>query len=235
MVKAPSRLTGAVERMDLPETDAAELARSLRDLARVNRLFGGMQPIRTHLASLVRHGPVPIRILDVATGYADIPRAVVRWARQRGLPLEIVGLDHQERIVELAARASAAYPEIRILAGDALRLPYPDGSFDVTLASQVLHHMEGKDQARLLSELHRVARRVALVSDLRRGRWPHLVTWTALHVVSRCRLIHHDGPLSIRRGFLAEELLALSREAGWEQASVSPHAFFRLILVGEKG
>lgn len=238
MVGMPDRLAAAVELMDLPGADAGELARALRDLAWINRAFGGTRPILRRLAPLLsqpRSPSAPIRILDVATGYADIPRTIARWARQQGLHLEVEALDHQERIVELAARASAAYPEIRVRMGDALNLPYPDESFDIVLASQVLHHMEGEDQVRLLSGLYRVARRVALVSDLRRGRWPYLVTWAAIHVVSRNRFIRHDGPLSIRRGFLAEELLRLAREAGWRHATVSSHAFFRLTLVGDKG
>jgi len=242
MVKAPGRLTAVVELMDLPGTDAGERARALRDLARFNRLFGGTRAILNHLASLLPppqtapapSGGTPIRILDVATGYGDIPRAIVRWARQRGLHLQIEALDHQDRIAELAARASAAYPEIRIHVGDALKLPYTDERFDVAFASQVLHHMEGEDQMRLLSELYRVARRAALVSDLRRGRWPFLVTWAGVHVISRSRLIRHDGPLSIRRGFLGEELVRTAREAGWRRAKVSRHAYFRLVLVGRK-
>jgi ubiquinone/menaquinone biosynthesis C-methylase UbiE len=237
MVKTPRRLAAAVELMDLPGADAGEVARALRDLARFNRLFGGTRPILNHLASLLpppQTAPAPIRILDVATGYADIPRAIVRWARQRGLPLEIEALDHQERIAKLAARASAAYPEICVHVGDALKLPYPDRSFDVVFASQVLHHMEGEDQCRLLSGLYRVARRAALVSDLLRGRWPLLVTWAGVHLFSRSRLIRHDGPLSIRRGFLADELVAMAQEAGWRRAKVSRHIWFRLVLVGWK-
>jgi ubiquinone/menaquinone biosynthesis C-methylase UbiE len=242
MVKRPGRLTAAVELMDLPGTDAGERTRALRDLARFNRLFGGTRVILAHLARLLSPPPtapaspagMPIRILDVATGYGDIPRAIAQWARQRGLPVEIEALDHQERIAELAVRASAAYPEIRVHVGDALNLPYPDGSFEVVFASQVLHHMEGEDQGRLLSGLYRVARRAALVSDLLRGRWPFVVTWAGVHLFSRSRLIRHDGPLSIRRGFLAKELMTMAQEAGWRRAKVSRHVFFRLVLVGRK-
>jgi ubiquinone/menaquinone biosynthesis C-methylase UbiE len=237
MVKAPGRLAAAVELMDLPGTDMGERDHALRDLARFNRLFGGTRVILAHLAPLLsppRTVPAPIRILDVATGYGDIPRAIAQWARQLGLPVEIEALDHQGGIAELAARASADFPEIRVHAGDALNLSYPDESFDVVFASQVLHHMEGEDQGRLLSGLYRVARRAALVSDLLRGRWPFVVTWAGVHLFSRSRLIRHDGPLSIRRGFLAEELMAMAREAGWRRARVARHIFFRLVLVGRK-
>ncbi len=234
MVTPPARVTAATEWMDLPCQNGDELARALRDLAWVNRWLGGTRLVRTHLASLIAHASAPVCMLDVATGYADIPRAVVRWARLRGLRIEVEGLDHHDQILALADQASQAYPEIRIQRGNALALPYPDGSFDVVLASLILHHMEGHEQVALLRELYRVARHAVLVNDLHRGHWPFLVTWASLRVASRSRLIHHDGPLSVRRGFLPEELQTLAREAGWTRAQVSRHPFFRLALVGEK-
>jgi len=234
MVMTPGRLIGALELMDLPDANPSELARTLNDLAWINRRLGGMRLIHAHLASFLDDHAGPMRILDVGTGYADVPRAIARWGRRIGLPVEIEAVDHHDGILALARHASPAYPEIRIRQGDAMALPFPGGSFDIVLASLVLHHMEGEEQVRLLRELYRVARRAVLVNDLRRGAWPFLVTWAALHVVSRSRLTHHDGPLSVRRGFLPGELLDLAREAGWKRTRVSRHAFFRLALVGEK-
>jgi SAM-dependent methyltransferase len=234
MVTAPARLLGATELMELPCTDRGGLARALEDLAWINRWLGGTRLVLDQLASLLTNLPAPIRILDVATGYADIPRAIARWGRRRGLRIQIEAIDAHAQILELARHASHAYPEIHILQGNALDLPFPDGSCDVVLASLILHHTEGEAQARLLRELYRVARYAVVVNDLRRGRWPFLVTWVSLRLVSRNRIIHHDGPVSVRRGFLARELSALAREAGWVQARVSRRAFFRLALIGEK-
>lgn len=234
MVTVPDRLTAATELMDLPCANLSELARTLKDLAWINRFLGGTRLVLSQLAPLLPGLPAPIRILDVATGYADVPRAIALWARRRRLMIEIEGLDHHDQILDLARYACSTHPEIRIHRGDALALPYPDGSFDIVLASLILHHMEGEEQVRLLRELYRVTRRAVLVNDLRRGRWPFLVTWASLRLVSRSRLIHHDGPLSIRRGFVADEVRALAQAAGWARARVTRHAFFRLALVGKK-
>ncbi len=227
-----TRLLGAQELMDLPGADPAELDGALRALARINRLLGGTRAVMAELAPLLAGAAPPVRILDVATGFADIPRAIVRWARRRGLPVEIECLDRNERVLDLAAAASAGYRELRFTAGDALSLPHPPESFDVAIASLVLHHLEGDGPARLLAELRRVSRRGALVNDLRRGLWPYLVTWLSLHLLCRNRFILFDGPLSIRRSFREEELSELAARAGWKGACVRRHAFFRLALVG---
>jgi hypothetical protein len=90
--------------------------------------------------------------------------------------------------------------------------------------------MEGEQLVHFLRELRRVARFGVVVSDLRRGAWPLLVTWTTLHLVSASPLIRHDGPMSIRRGFLQAELLALAEAAGWKGPQVFRRAFFRFAL-----
>jgi hypothetical protein len=230
MVTAPGRLTGVVEWMDHPGVDLAELAKTLRDLARVNRAFGATRLLFDHLSPIISSLKPPIVILDVGTGYADIPRVIVQRARQRGLAIQVDAVDRHGGILGQAAQACASYPEIRLREANALSLPCADRSVDVAIASQILHHMEGEELIQFLRELRRVARFGVVVSDLRRGTWPHLVTWTTLHLVSRSSLIRHDGPISIRRGFLQAELLALAKAAGWKAPQVFRHAFFRLAL-----
>ena len=111
------RLTGREELMDLPGADPAELLEALRHLARINRYLGGVRLVTGQLPRLLLGAVPPIRILDVGTGYADIPRAIVDWARNRGLEVEIVALERREETVEIAARACASYPEIRVEKG----------------------------------------------------------------------------------------------------------------------
>lgn len=228
------RLLAVTERMEQAGLQDPELWLALESLARVNRRFGGTRAVLQHLERLCEGSPAAGSLLDVGTGFADVPRAIVRWARRRGRPIRITALDRHVGALALAGRACAGYPEIRLEEGDALALPFPAGSFDVAIASQILHHMEGPEPVRLLRELARVARRGILVHDLRRGVWPHVVTWAALRIVSRSPIIRHDGPLSIRRGFVPAELLALAREAGWTAPRLARHAFFRLVLLEDK-
>jgi 2-polyprenyl-3-methyl-5-hydroxy-6-metoxy-1,4-benzoquinol methylase len=225
------RLLGVTERMEQLGLETSELRLALETLARVNRRFGATRLVLRHLAALCDGSPTAVSILDVGTGYADIPRAVARWARRRGRPVRITAMDRHAGTLALAGPACADYPEIRLQNGDALALPFPPQSFDVVLASQILHHMEDEEPVQLLRELARVARRAILVHDLRRGTWPQLATGVALRLLSRSPVIRHDGPMSIRRGYLPTELLDLAREAGWRRPRLTRHAFFRLALL----
>ncbi|MBB4634150.1 methyltransferase domain-containing protein [Longimicrobium terrae] len=226
------RSAGA-ERMDEPGQDAAELARSLADLRGVNRWLGGTRVVLHHLRALVdAEPPRRWRILDVATGSADIPLAIARWARARGTRVEIVATDLHPTTLAVARERVAGIPDVRAEAADALALPYKDGAFDVVICSTALHHFDDPaDVAAVLREMGRVGRVGGIVNDLRRSR-PALLGANLLaatvwrtHPVTR-----HDGPLSVRRAFTPAELMDAARAAGLAGARVHTHAPFRVAL-----
>jgi hypothetical protein len=235
MVSRLARLQHARELMEAPDLDPGTLERTLRELAWINRRLGGVRLVLGVVERLVPGLPRPLRILDVGTGYADIPRAIVAWARRRRVPVAVEAVDRHPDILRLAQAASRDYPEIRVRAAEATALPYADGSIHLALASLLLHHLEGEEPVRLLREMDRVASRGVLVNDLRRGWLPLAGTWLGLRVCSRDALIRHDGPLSVRRAFRPAELLALARQAGWRAPQVTQHLPFRLALVMRKG
>src|SRR5574342_621141 len=74
------------EWMDDAHADPTLLAGNLRALVRVNRWLGGVHLTLRALGKLtagLRPG-AQLQVLDVATGAADIPRAVRAWAERRG-------------------------------------------------------------------------------------------------------------------------------------------------------
>ena len=92
--------------MDDPAADPADLRRSLAYIRRVNALLGYTRGTLGHLRRFSR-GWRPgetIRILDVATGSADIPRAILRWAGRRGFDVRIVAVDLHAMTLKLAAQ-----------------------------------------------------------------------------------------------------------------------------------
>ena len=224
--------------MDAADQDRRELARSLADLRGVNRWLGGTRVVLHHFARLAAAHPRPSwRVLDVATGSADIPLALAAWARSRGMRLHVVATDSHPTTLDLAREHTSADPDVSVEAADALALPYADGAFDVALCSTALHHFDVEDEAvRVLRELDRVSRVGVIVNDLARSlpalagaRLLAATVWRT-HPVTR-----HDGPLSVRRAFTPAELRRLARAAGLGNATVRAHFPFRVALVARKG
>jgi ubiquinone/menaquinone biosynthesis C-methylase UbiE len=210
------RRTDAVELLDGPLTDPVTLAANLRDLRRINRWLGGVRLSADAIDALAAHRH-ELTILDVGTGGADIPLALLERARKRGRGLTIAGLDSRPEILAAAALANRGLPTadgLDLHVGDGRSLPYPDLSFDVAHVSLVTHHLSPEAAVTLLREMARVARLGVVVNDLDRGRLGFMGAWLLGHVLTANRYTRHDAPLSVQRAYTASEMVALLREAG---------------------
>lgn len=233
MPLVPRRRTSP-EFLDLsPESYALEeLAGTLADIRIINRYLGDQRALLKHLSKMVA-GSSAFTLLDVATGSADIPMAIVDWARRAGVAASVTAVDMNEHTVDIARQHAAGYPEIRVETADALRLPYPDDSFDIVVCSKTTHHMSNEDAVRLVKEMLRVARRGYLVMDLRRSWIAYALIRILTRIFTRNRLTRYDGPLSVLKSFTPAELAAVAGKAGAARFSVSREPFWLLVLAGE--
>jgi len=205
------RLAGAHELLDGPLDDETVLRGNLRDLARINRWLGGTAASRRALDRLLSGRTVPHTMLDVGTGAADIPLALLEH-RARSGRLRVTGVDARQEVLD-AARANDPRidrtPDMELVASDGRRLPWPDRSFDVVHASLVVHHLEPPDALAFLREAARVARLGVVINDLVRARHHWIGARLLLPVMTRNRFTRHDGPLSVQRAYTRMELRAL--------------------------
>lgn len=92
------------------------------------------------------------RVLDVGCGTGIVAR---RAAQQVGDLSDVVGIDLNERMLDVARRSSAELDlSIEWRQGDATELPFDDGSFDAVLCQQVLQFIPQPGDA--LREMGRV-------------------------------------------------------------------------------
>jgi hypothetical protein len=227
-VRPLSRTRGAAELLDQPDHDEAELAQSLAHVAAVNRWLGGERALLRALAPRLRPG---LRVLDVGTGSGDLPIAVVRAARRRGLAIRLTAAELHAQTRAIAARRCRDFPEIEVVSGDALALGYPDDAFDVALFSLVMHHFEDDAARAALREAARVAP-VVIVNELHRTRANHAGARLLAGTLWRGnRITRHDGPLSVLRAYLPAELRALAAGAGLRVLELRRRWFYRIVLV----
>jgi ubiquinone/menaquinone biosynthesis C-methylase UbiE len=121
------------------------------DLAPVDEFHSGGRNATVRLAQLaqIRNGE---RVLDVGCGIGGPSRYL---ASQLGC--QVTGLDFTAEFVALAemlARRTRLADKVAYRQGDALDLPFPDGSFDVVWSQNAAMNIADRD--RLYSEMHRV-------------------------------------------------------------------------------
>jgi SAM-dependent methyltransferase len=229
----PLARSDATELMDAETIDPVELAGNLRDIRRVNRLLGGTAIILRHLPVILATipGTQSVSLLDLATGSADIPVAVSRWAKRTGQALSIVASDASAEMLSAARAHIVGHPKITLARYDARAVPLPDRSFDVVLCSLALHHFVPEEAMLVLREMNRLARAGFILNDLCRSRVGLAAAWAAGHLTTRNRLTRHDAPLSVRRAYTPVELDDLLRRAGINDAIITTHPWFRMAAV----
>jgi len=211
------RLAGTHELLDGPLDDPAALRGNLRDLAWINRRLGGTRASRRAIDELLARRSGPHTLLDVGTGAADIPMALIAGSATTGRPLRVTALDSREEVLGAAREIDdrvGTTDGLELVLGDGRSLPWPDRAFDVVHASLVLHHLEPADAIAFLAEAARVTRHGVVVNDLVRARHHWLGAHALLAVTTRNRYTRHDGPLSVRRAYTRVELRALLAAGG---------------------
>jgi len=227
------------ELLDAETLDEPELRRNLADIRRINWLLGWtaftVGAVARHARSLAQQAPdgrCAFSLLDVASGSADIPLAIARWAGRAGFQARIVATDISPQIVAIAAEQAAGIPAISVERQDALALTYAPASFDIVLCTLALHHFDPVAAVTLLRGLAQVGRRV-LVFDVERSRLAYLGALALTRVLRMSYMTRHDAPASVRRAYTAPELRTLAQRAHLRNACVRVDFPFRLVLTAD--
>ena len=225
--------TDEPEEIDDPNQPYSEIERSMQDVALSNRLFGGTQTVLHHAAKLLADVPpgTPLRVLDIATGSADIPQALLHWGRQRELDITVVGVDNHAAMLRMAR---AAAPDVHLVQADALALPFEPRSFDLALCALAFHHLGLEASVQVLAMMDTLTTRGFVVSDLKRDKPTLWGVNAAMAAVQAHPFTRHDAPASVRRAFTPREYQKMVALSGVQQVRLHTHWYFRVALVQDK-
>ena len=218
------------ERMDAPDLPPADHFRALNGLARLNAVSRPLAGVTEVVRRVARKLPRPVRVLDVACGGGDNLGRLLRWARRSGVAVEGCGCD----LSKIALTHAALFAELadwRVC--DVLREPLPSG-FDVLTCSLFLHHLSDADATALLAKMRDAAGSAVVANDLVRGPVGLGLVWAGSRLLSRSKVVHFDGPASVRAAFTPTELRALATAAGMGGAAVRTVFPCRMVLTWER-
>ena len=171
------------------------------------------------------------RVLDLCCGTGDLALALRRESRDNLPP--ILGADFSHTMLQRAAQKFSGR-NLTAIEADALRLPFPDSSFDLVVSAFGFRNLANYESG--LREMLRVLRPEGECGILEfqeprgvtgavYGLYFRRVLPAVGNVISGVRGAYSYLPASVRRFPAAEEMLALMRAAGFREVSWTPYTF----------
>jgi SAM-dependent methyltransferase len=178
----------------------------------------GWRSAQNSAAYLLPHLRSGQRLLDVGCG----PGTITVDLADRVAPGRVVGLDQSAEVLAQASAVATArrLDSVDFVSGDVLALDFPDASFDIVHAHQVLQHLG--DPVAALMEMRRVCRPDGLVA-VREGDYAAMAWYPLDDQLERWRelvravVAHNGGEADAGR-----RLLSWAQRAGF--ATVQPSA-----------
>lgn len=196
------------EHMDRSDVAGEDLQQALKELRVVHRWFGGRRGTRAAL-----RGQPEGLFLDVGCGAGDVTDCLDGTA-----PWRVILTDFNRQVCRVAASGRGS--QHSVVQSDATSTCFSNESVDVVHCGLFLHHFSQADGARILRDLLRLARSALIVNDLHRHAIPYWSTRWGTRLLSSSRMVQHDAPLSVARGFRRRDLDDMAERAGFRWSSV---------------
>lgn len=222
------------ELMDDPALEQSVHQQALIGLRRINWWSRTDVAVWKMLQTITHTLPsgVPITILDIASGGGDLAIRIATIARRQNIAIRIHGCDISPTAILYSteqARA-AGLSNVTFHQCNALEEPLPRPSYDVVMCSLFLHHLDAERAEVLLSRMKSAAGKLVLVDDLRRTRFGYWLAWLGCRILTRCHVVHIDGPMSVAGAFTTQEAKEVAVRAGLESVTIQHHWPQRFLL-----
>lgn len=201
------------EIMDDLDFGGKEMRDNLDDIRIMNKYFGGNKITINGLQTLLRSHPKnqKITILDIGCGDGQMLRNCANFAIKNNFSLNCIGIDFNQNILDLAKEKSTSYPNIKFIKADVFSEVDLIPNCDIAMFTLFLHHFKNEEIEVLLKSILNKTTKGLIINDLHR----HKIAFNFFKVIStvflKSKTAHHDGLVSIARGFKREELYSISK------------------------
>ncbi len=199
---------------------------ALIELKIINKYLGGNAASQTGFKELMKNIPrdSALKILDAGCGASDIILPISEVYSN----LKVFGLDINHRTCFYAKRHS---PKLTTICGNVLTVPFKNNTFDLVHTSLFLHHFRENEVKLILEALLETVKYGIVINDLRRSILAYWGIKVLTFLFSKSELVKNDGPLSVKRGFVKNELLKIFDELKIKNYKIKRTHMFRWLIV----
>jgi ubiquinone/menaquinone biosynthesis C-methylase UbiE len=188
-----------------------EFARHMRDMG------------LTEAKQMIKEGITGGKVLEIGPGpgYNGL-----EWLKNAYEPAGLTGIEISANMIKTAQKNAREYgleERCEYVEGNAMSMPFEDGSFDAAISSGSLHEWE--EPAKVMGEAYRVLKSGGklFISDMKRNISPpvRFLMWALI----KPRSISPGFKSSLAAAYTAEEIERIARETPFKNVSVKPNPF----------
>lgn len=219
------------ELLDRDDIPFADIRQNMRELDIINTRLGGHAITLEGFQRLLQDRQ-SVTVCEIGCGGGDNLAAIERWCRKRNIAVTLIGIDINPDCIQVA-RAALASTGATLLVSDYRLVHFDTEKPAIIFSSLFCHHFTDEQLVGMLQWMHTNATLGFFINDLHRHYLAYYsIKWlTALFSASY--LVKNDAPLSVRRGFVRKEWIALLRQAGIHNSSLRWKWAFRWLLVAQ--
>jgi 2-polyprenyl-3-methyl-5-hydroxy-6-metoxy-1,4-benzoquinol methylase len=212
------------------------LFQNLQELDIVNHYLGGHAISFAGLEQLLpKKIDQTISIVDIGCGSGDTLLQIAKWAMQKGISVQLLGVDLKADVIIYAKEHCKKFANIQFIETDYTELQkYLPQMPDIFICSLFCHHLTEKQLVTLFKFMQEHSKIGFIINDLQR----HLLAYWGIKFLTTIfrgsSLVRNDAPLSVWRGFHYKELLQILQEANISKFDLRWKWAFRYLLVCKK-
>jgi hypothetical protein len=224
------------ELLDGDDIPAADIRLNMRELDFINTYLGGHKITLKGFQSLLAGLNNPkreIHVCEIGCGGGDNLYVIWKWCEQHKVQVKLTGIDiNQDCITVAKEKLQGAQAEF--IVSDYSRVKFPEKP-DLIFSSLFCHHFVESDLIFMLNWMNQNAATGFFINDLHR----HPLAYYSIRLLTRffssSYLVKNDAPLSVLRGFSAEEWKKLLEASSVQNFTVQwKWAFRHLITVSHR-
>lgn len=188
-----------------------DVRRNMEELDTINTWLGG-HAITIEGFRRILGDRREAHVCEIGCGGGDNLRAIAGWCRKENIRLRITGIDIKQSCIEYAS------DKLRDYDAELITADYRDAKLtsrpDIIFSSLFCHHFSNEEVAEILRWKQANAGLGYFINDLHRHPLAyHSIRWITA-MFSSSRLVRHDAPVSVTRGFRRRDWEDIIRLAG---------------------
>ena len=222
-----------LDRNDIP---FADIKKNMQELDFINTWLGGhditIKGFRTLAGSRKK-----ISVCEIGCGGGDNLKAIFRWAKKKGIDLEIIGIDIKTACIDFAKENCAEITNASWICSDYTLAQLPVKP-DIVFSSLFCHHFDDDGVKLIFQWMNQNSKLGFFINDLQRHPLAYYSIKFLSAIFSRSYMVKNDAPLSVLRGFSKAELNDMIKDSLTDikivSYSINWQWAFRWLLIGTK-